>query len=89
MKKITDSLGIYKEILQDQNCLRIIYYLYKYNPDVPVKEISEQLDMSPDIVSSCIDKLLAAEIIYKRSPEATSYTLTPMGRSAFRNLIEE
>ena len=88
MRKITDSLEVYREIIRDENCLKIIYYLYKFNPDVPDKEINERLGIQPEVVSACIEKLLEAEIIYKRKPDAASYTLTPMGRSAFRNLIE-
>ncbi len=82
------ELRQYTEIIKDENALKIVYYLYKYNPNVPIDEINKELGMDVSTIESCMKKLEHNGIIFK-NPETNAYSMTPFGRNAFKELIEE
>ena len=84
---IIDKLKQYLEILKDDNCLKIIYYLYNFNPDIPIKEIEQELEIPENTIKDCIQRLVENGIIFK-NPETNALTLTPSGRNAFKELID-
>jgi len=77
----------YANILRDTDCLRILYYLYKFNPNIPVGELSERLGIDKARTVCGIEKLTKARLVLKE--DGGGYSLTPFGRSAFRNLLGE
>lgn len=77
----------YMEILQDTNCLKIVYYLYKFNPDVPLVALRTNLGIDEHVIDSCIERLLSANIVMKE--KGGGYSLTVFGRSAFHKLIND
>ena len=67
-EEVLNKLKEYAEILKDETALKIVYYLYKYNPDVLIKEINAELQISEDDIKIRIEKLLKNGIIF-RNPE--------------------
>lgn len=82
-----NRLAEYAEIIKNENCLKILFYLYKYNPNIPPEKLSHELGISTETVTVCIDKLIGARVIFKSLDNA--YTMTPFGRSAFKEFLGE
>ncbi len=84
--EILSRLMKYNDIINDSNCLKILYYLSKYNPDIPVVELKENLGIENAVIEECLSKMVRTDIIFKT--EQGHYTMTPFGRNAFKKLIE-
>jgi len=82
---MANNIGEYVQILKDVNCLKILYYLEKFNPNVPVEELSQNLCIDEDSIKVCISKLIEARLVLNE--ETGGYSLTPFCRSAFRELL--
>jgi len=81
-----NQLRRYAELLSDVNCLKVIYYLYKFNPNIPIEDLSTNLDLSKETIIRCLDRLLSANIVLKT--DVGRYSLTVFGRTAFKKLIQ-
>jgi len=81
-----ERLHNYIQLLRDTNCLKVIYYLYRFNPDVPIKDLSKNLSILEDDVIKCLYKLAEANVIIKSNDNA-GYSLTTFGRTAFKDLL--
>ncbi len=85
MEESVFRLRKYVELLNDRDCLKIIYYLYRFNPHIPIKELSQNLDILEVQVISCLDKLINSDIVVKTNEQG--YSLTMFGRQEFKKLL--
>lgn len=73
------------KLVSDNNVLRILLYLEKYNPAVRIKDLKTDLKLDEDAIKEIISKLSKENIIVIQNKEFVE--LTERGRIAVERLM--
>jgi len=74
----------WESVFADVNCLRVLMYLAKYNPNRPFEEIQKRLEMSKSELNLAIRKLTDAQLV---NIDSETFTLKRPTMIALDNFI--
>lgn len=68
---------------EELSSLKILLYLYKYNPDLTVSDIAENTNLSTDETTTILSNLVSdGLVIVKKTEKGRAYSLSEMTRLA-------
>lgn len=88
MKVITmeeNVLASWDTVFSDVNCVRVMLYLAKYNPDSQVRDIIAKLKISNHELDAALNKLMSAHMVEYKN---TAFTLKRPALIAIHNFIQ-
>ena len=68
------------EALEDVEAIQVLYYLERYNPDVGIQMLSDDLEIKKSQLIKILKNMIKLEIIAYRG-NVKQYNLTPYGRN--------
>ncbi|MBI5177041.1 hypothetical protein HY995_03060 [Candidatus Micrarchaeota archaeon] len=75
----------WETVFSDVDCVRVLLYLAKYNPDTQLQGILDKLKLPKEKVEAAINKLISAQMVELKD---TSFTLRKPALIAVDNFIE-
>lgn len=78
------ELKNWQAVFSDVNCLRVMMYLAKYNPNIQFREIRKKLCLNKEEMNITIGKLMGAQLL---EVESESFTLRRPALIALDNFL--